>query len=113
MHSPRHSEWRHIISYRHGTGILFNTETINAAERGLLPEGVGGSGAAYNKGITKELLKAVSLLKCNTSASADPFPPPTQYEVNNGDGTCSTVSCNQYGCSVIDVHLCPREVGGG
>lgn len=49
----------------------------------------------------------------NSSASADPFPPPTQYEVNNGDGTCSTVSCNQYGCSVIDVHLCPREVGGG
>ena len=36
-----------------------------------------------------------------------------QYEVNNGDGTCYTVSCNQYGCSVIDVHYCPREVSGG
>jgi hypothetical protein len=49
----------------------------------------------------------------NSDASADPFPPPTQFEVNNGDGTCSTVSCNQFGCAVIDVHLCPREVGGG
>jgi hypothetical protein len=46
-----------------------------------------------------------------SSAWADPVP--TEYEVNYGNGTCATVSCNQYGCAVIDIHLCPREVGGG
>ena len=32
------------------------------------------------------------------------------YEVNNGDGTCSTISCGPNGCVVVDVHPCPREV---
>lgn len=35
------------------------------------------------------------------------------YEINNGDGTCMTVSCGQNGCSVVDVHPCPKEVGDG
>lgn len=34
------------------------------------------------------------------------------YELNNGDGTCSTVSCGQNGCIVVDIHPCPREVSG-
>lgn len=46
-----------------------------------------------------------------SAAWADPVA--TEYEVNYGNGICATVSCGQYGCSVIDYHYCPREVGGG
>ena len=43
-----------------------------------------------------------------TLAVADPVP--TYQTFNDGNGTCGTIACGAYGCSVIETHRCPREV---
>ncbi|MCI1143700.1 hypothetical protein MOP88_17610 [Sphingomonas sp. WKB10] len=58
------------------------------------------------------ILKKVPIFVCaalvSTSALADPVV--TYQPFNDGNGTCGTIACGSYGCSVIETHRCPQEV---
>lgn len=32
------------------------------------------------------------------------------YDYNDGNGTCGTIACNEYGCGLVETHRCPSEI---